>query len=138
MPLHEVKKAEQYLIAAQKISDQSATYTQVEKDFSKIAEHLPGLILLDWMLPDVSGLELLRRWKRKESFQEIPIIMLTANSQIDGFGHIVIGAEFERFDNVFALAVGRQHNDWKFSRRMGFTDGFKNSEAVHVWHHDIE
>ena len=44
----------------------------------KMAEHLPDLILLDWMLPNVSGLELLRRWKRNESTQEIPVIMLTA------------------------------------------------------------
>ena len=53
-----------------------------------IANNLPDLILLDWMLPDVSGLELLRRWKRKETLQDIPIIMLTARveerDKIDG------------------------------------------------------
>ncbi len=43
-----------------------------------IADRLPDLILLDWMLSDVSGLELLRRWKRKGAVQEIPVIMLTA------------------------------------------------------------
>ncbi len=55
---------------------------------STIANHIPDLILLDWMLPDVSGLELLRRWKRNETMQEIPIIMLTARveerDKIDG------------------------------------------------------
>ena len=55
---------------------------------AKIAEHLPDLILLDWMLPNVSGLELLRRWKRNESMQEVPVIMLTARveerDKVDG------------------------------------------------------
>ncbi len=55
---------------------------------AKMAEHLPDLILLDWMLPNVSGLELLRRWKRNESTQEIPVIMLTAKveerDKVDG------------------------------------------------------
>ena len=54
----------------------------------RMAEHLPDLILLDWMLPNVSGLELLRRWRRNESTQEIPVIMLTARveerDKVDG------------------------------------------------------
>ena len=54
----------------------------------QIANHLPDLILLDWMLPDVSGLELIRRWRRKEAMQEIPVIMLTARveerDKVDG------------------------------------------------------
>ncbi len=55
---------------------------------AKVADNLPDLILLDWMLPDVSGLELVRRWKRVENMNEIPIIMLTARveerDKIDG------------------------------------------------------
>ncbi len=47
----------------------------------KLAQDLPSLILMDWMLPDVSGLELVRRIKRDEITSHIPIIMLTAKTE---------------------------------------------------------
>ncbi len=47
----------------------------------KLAQGSPDLILMDWMLPDVSGLELVRRIKRDEFTREIPIIMLTAKTE---------------------------------------------------------
>lgn len=46
-----------------------------------IAESIPDLILLDWMLPGSSGLELARRLRREEATREIPIIMLTARGE---------------------------------------------------------
>jgi two-component system phosphate regulon response regulator PhoB len=46
-----------------------------------IAERVPDLILLDWMLPGSSGLELARRWRREALTREIPIIMLTARGE---------------------------------------------------------
>jgi len=46
-----------------------------------IAERVPDLILLDWMLPGMSGLELARRWRKDELTREIPIIMLTARGE---------------------------------------------------------
>ncbi len=46
-----------------------------------IAERIPDLILLDWMLPGMSGLELARRLRREEPGREIPIIMLTARGE---------------------------------------------------------
>ena len=48
-----------------------------------IAERLPDLILLDWMLPGASGLEFARRLRREELTREIPIIMLTARGEED-------------------------------------------------------
>lgn len=46
-----------------------------------IAEKVPDLILLDWMLPGMSGLELARRLRKDELSREIPIIMLTARGE---------------------------------------------------------
>lgn len=41
----------------------------------------PALVLLDWMLPGVSGIEVLRRMKARRQTAEIPVIMLSARSE---------------------------------------------------------
>lgn len=48
-----------------------------------IVDRKPHLILLDWMMPGTSGVELARRLKRDEVTAEIPIIMLTAKGEED-------------------------------------------------------
>jgi two-component system phosphate regulon response regulator PhoB len=48
-----------------------------------IANRQPDVILMDWMLPDVSGLELTRQLKRDAQTREIPVIMVTARGQED-------------------------------------------------------
>ncbi|APQ12422.1 MULTISPECIES: phosphate regulon transcriptional regulator PhoB [Pseudomonas] len=65
-----------------------AGYECLEADNSKdahalIVDRKPDLILLDWMLPGTSGLELARRLKRDELTDAIPIIMLTAKGDED-------------------------------------------------------
>jgi two-component system phosphate regulon response regulator PhoB len=46
-----------------------------------VAEERPDLILLDWMLPGISGIEVCRLIRAKPESSDIPIIMLTARSE---------------------------------------------------------
>src|SRR5215472_16968751 len=46
-----------------------------------LADIRPDLILVDWMLPDMSGLELTRALKRDRETRELPVIMLTARAE---------------------------------------------------------
>ncbi len=48
---------------------------------SAVEKHLPSLILLDWMLPEISGLELCKILRNNPDLKNIPIIMLTAKGQ---------------------------------------------------------
>ena len=67
---------------------QMAGYQCLEADNAQtahglIVDHQPDIILLDWMMPEVSGIELARRLKRDPISAEIPIIMLTARGEED-------------------------------------------------------
>ncbi|MBB3230669.1 MULTISPECIES: phosphate regulon transcriptional regulator PhoB [Halomonas] len=65
-----------------------ADYRVLEADNAQsahamVVDHQPDLVLLDWMMPGTSGIELARRLKREESTAELPIIMLTAKGEED-------------------------------------------------------
>jgi two-component system phosphate regulon response regulator PhoB len=47
----------------------------------QMREAVPDIILLDWMLPGLSGIELCRRWRTREATARVPIIMLTARGE---------------------------------------------------------
>ncbi|NVJ98132.1 MAG: phosphate regulon transcriptional regulator PhoB [Alphaproteobacteria bacterium] len=51
-----------------------------EDGLYRASEEAPDLILLDWMLPNLSGLEICRQLRRNAETQNIPIIMLTARA----------------------------------------------------------
>lgn len=46
-------------------------------------EHVPDLIILDWMLPRLSGIEVCRQLKRMRQTRAVPVIMLTARGEED-------------------------------------------------------
>jgi len=47
----------------------------------RIRDGIPDLILLDWMLPGTSGIELCRRWRAREETALTPVIMITARGE---------------------------------------------------------
>jgi two-component system, OmpR family, phosphate regulon response regulator PhoB len=52
-----------------------------EETLLMIEERAPDLLLLDWMLPKVSGIEICRRLRSGNTHRNLPIIMLTARSE---------------------------------------------------------
>jgi two-component system, OmpR family, phosphate regulon response regulator PhoB len=57
------------------------TASDTETAHQIISDTLPDLILLDWMLPGISGVEWARRLKKDASFKDIPILLLTARGE---------------------------------------------------------
>src|SRR5215472_5804897 len=66
----------------------------------RLAENAPDLVILDWMLPGVSGLEICRRLRARQNTRTLPVIMVTAR-----------GEEAER---VRGFSVGA--DDWTIGR----------------------
>ena len=65
-----------------------------EDALSLINEEAPDLILLDWMMPHVSGIEVCRRLKARPETRGIPIIMLSARSEeVDKVRGLETGAD---------------------------------------------
>jgi two-component system phosphate regulon response regulator PhoB len=78
--------------ALKKAGFQFEEVADAEQALLSIAARPPDLILLDWMLPGMSGIELARRLRREELTAALPIILLTAR--------------VEESDRVYGLEVG--------------------------------
>ena len=52
-----------------------------EEALTMVSERKPDLVVLDWMLPSLSGIEVCRQLRRKPATRELPIIMLTARGE---------------------------------------------------------
>jgi two-component system phosphate regulon response regulator PhoB len=57
------------------------TAADAAQGHQRIAERVPELMLVDWMLPSVSGIDFVRRCKRDELTADVPVIMLTARAE---------------------------------------------------------
>jgi len=53
----------------------------VQEAKQSLAEINPDCLVVDWMLPDGSGVELIRWMRRQDQYQQIPVLMLTARAQ---------------------------------------------------------
>ncbi len=59
-----------------------------------VSEYMPDVIILDWMIPRLSGIEVCRQIKQKKATRSIPIIMLSARSEdIDRIRGLETGAD---------------------------------------------
>lgn len=71
-----------------------ATASDGEAALVSVDEQAPDLIVLDWMLPHISGLEVCRQLRRKPETRDVPIIMLTARGEeSDRIRGLEVGAD---------------------------------------------
>jgi two-component system, OmpR family, phosphate regulon response regulator PhoB len=95
---------------------------------SIIIDRKPDLILLDWMLPGTSGIELARRLKRDEVTAEIPIIMLTAKGEEDNkVQGLEVGA-----DDYITKPFSPRELVARLKAVLRRTEAMSPSEPIHV------
>lgn len=69
----------------------------IQEAYRLITDESPDMVLLDWMLPGGSGIELLRRLRKEEATPALPVIMLTAKTHED---NVVQGLEVGADDYI--------------------------------------
>ncbi len=52
-----------------------------QEALTRIAESVPDIVLLDWMLPAMSGIEVCRQIRRRPATRDLPVIMVTARTE---------------------------------------------------------
>ena len=109
-----------------------------------VAENSPDIIVLDWMMPQISGIEVCRRLKTRSETRSIPVIMLSARSEeIDRVRGLEIGADdyvTKPYSIVELMARIRAHlrrtRAAAVGERLNFKDIVLNSETHKVFRAD--
>lgn len=85
---------EMLVMALEQASFNVTPVASAELALQALAENMIDLILLDWMLPGISGVELARRLKHDAGYKDLPIILLTARGEEeDKIRGLEIGAD---------------------------------------------
>ena len=95
-----------------------------EDALSHLDNFMPDFIILDWMIPGLSGLEVLRRIRNKQEYKNLPILMLTAkNSEQDKIISFESGLDdyitkpfsqkllLERVKTILRRSIGNKSNE---------------------------
>jgi two-component system phosphate regulon response regulator PhoB len=72
---------EMLVVILEQVGLQVIAVASAEEGQIALGDNLPDLILLDWMLPGISGVEWAKRIKKDESCKDLPIILLTARGE---------------------------------------------------------
>ena len=73
---------------------QTEGFDNAREFFKKVSERVPSLLLLDIMLPDADGLDVLRKLRSMPETKKLPIILVTAKtSEIDKVKGLDVGAD---------------------------------------------
>lgn len=93
-----------------------------------VVDNKPDLILLDWMMPGTSGIDLARRLKKDELTADIPIIMLTAKGEEDNkIQGLEVGA-----DDYITKPFSPRELTARLKAVLRRTEGASNSEPTCV------
>lgn len=116
-----------------RVALEMAEYHVIEAEDAKqahaiIVDAQPDLVLLDWMMPGTSGIELARRLKRDDLTQQVPIIMLTAKGEEDNkIQGLEVGA-----DDYITKPFSPRELVARLKAVLRRTQAVKPSEPIHV------
>ncbi len=116
-----------------------------EEALDLIKHEMPDLVILDWMLPNLSGVEILRQIRASKNLKKIPIIMLTARTEeSDKLRAFDTGADdyiTKPFSNSELIArtkaLLRRVSEDSFTDTLNFHDIELNRDNDKVWGNQI-
>ena len=138
--LRSTLQKEGYRIAAANNGQVALRYLQKE---------IPDLILLDVMMPEINGFEVCREIKAQEAFQDVPVIFLTARTEVEdviaGFDAGGVDYITKPFNMAELLMRVKTHMDLKHARDqlLAYTNELKGlneekSEFLSIASHDLK